>query len=190
MEASRNETTRRDFDPYEFSLVDDGWYVFGYCHKAAEIRQFAVQRVRLVKETGETFDRPADFRAVDYMKGSFRAMRGDGEYAVVLRFSSTVAGWIAEKRWHGSQVLEPQSDGSVILKLEVNELRLVKRWAMYWGSDCEVLAPEELRESVLCEVGEVLRRYESGGTNRLAPKTEHGRGRNGKSKRSEKQSNM
>ena len=57
--ASRNETTRRNFDPYELSLVDDGWYVFGYCHKAAEIRQFAVQRVRLVKETGETFDRPA-----------------------------------------------------------------------------------------------------------------------------------
>ena len=43
---------------------------------------------------------------------------------------------------------------------------------------------QELRESVLCEVGEVLRRYESGGTNRLAPKTEHGRGRNGKSKNS------
>jgi predicted DNA-binding transcriptional regulator YafY len=80
--ASRNETTRRDFDPYELSLVDDGWYVFGYCHKAAEIRQFAVQRVRLVKETGETFDRPADFRGEDYMEGSFRAMRGGGEYAV------------------------------------------------------------------------------------------------------------
>ena len=91
--ASRNETTRRDFDPYELSLVDDGWYVFGYCHKAAEIRQFAVQRVRLVKETGETFDRPADFRAVDYMKGSFRAMRGGGEYAVVLRFASGTGSW-------------------------------------------------------------------------------------------------
>jgi predicted DNA-binding transcriptional regulator YafY len=32
--ASRNETTRRDFDPYELSLVDDGWYVFGYCRCA------------------------------------------------------------------------------------------------------------------------------------------------------------
>jgi predicted DNA-binding transcriptional regulator YafY len=32
--ASRNETTRRDFDPYELSLVDDGWYVFGYCQRA------------------------------------------------------------------------------------------------------------------------------------------------------------
>jgi hypothetical protein len=77
----------------------------------------------LVKETGETFDRPADFRAVDYMKGSFRAMRGDGEYAVVLRFSPTVAVWIAEKKWHPSQVLEAQADGSLVLKLKVNDLR-------------------------------------------------------------------
>ena len=63
--ASRNETTSRLFDPYELSLVDDGWYAFGYCHRSEEVRMFAVQRVRSVKETGETFDRPADFRAED-----------------------------------------------------------------------------------------------------------------------------
>jgi predicted DNA-binding transcriptional regulator YafY len=66
--ASRNEMTRRDFDPYELSLVDDGWYVFGYCYKAAEIRQFAVQRVRLVKETGEASTSQADRPVGTYME--------------------------------------------------------------------------------------------------------------------------
>jgi predicted DNA-binding transcriptional regulator YafY len=62
--ASRNETAHRDFDPYELSLISDGWYVFGHCHRAKKIRQFAVQRVRSVKETGETFDRPVDFETL------------------------------------------------------------------------------------------------------------------------------
>ena len=53
--ASRNETTSRLFDPYELSLVDDGWCALGYCHRSDEVRMFAVQRVRSVKETGETF---------------------------------------------------------------------------------------------------------------------------------------
>ena len=154
--ASRNETTSRLFDPYELSLVDDGWYAFGYCHRSGKIRIFAVQRVRSVSETGETFDRPADFRAEDYMKGSFRAMRGDGEYDVVLRFGSQAAGWIREKQWHPSQVLEDQPDGSLIVKFHLNDLRDIKRWAMFWGTDCEVLEPRELREMIAGELREML----------------------------------
>ena len=65
LDSRPERTTRRLFDPYELLFVDDGWYAFGYCHRSAEIRMFAVQRVRSVRETGETFDRPADFRAAD-----------------------------------------------------------------------------------------------------------------------------
>ena len=137
--ASRNETTSRLFDPYELSLVDDGWYAFGYCHCSAEIRMFAVQRVRSVKETGETFDRPADIRAADFMKGSFRAMRGVGEYDVVLRFGSHAAGWIKKKQWHPSQVDTDEPDGSLIVKIHLSDLRDIKRWVMFWGTSCEVL---------------------------------------------------
>ena len=42
--ASRNETTSRIFDPYELSLIDDGWYALGYCHRSDEVRMFAVRR--------------------------------------------------------------------------------------------------------------------------------------------------
>ncbi len=44
--AERNETTRREFDPYDLVLIDDGWYAVGYCFLRAAIRMFAVQRVR------------------------------------------------------------------------------------------------------------------------------------------------
>jgi hypothetical protein len=38
-----------------------------------------------VSKVRETFDRPADVRVEDYLQGSFRAVRGDGDYRVVLR---------------------------------------------------------------------------------------------------------
>src|SRR5207248_11550397 len=28
--AERNETTRREFDPYDLVLIEDGWYAVGY----------------------------------------------------------------------------------------------------------------------------------------------------------------
>ena len=43
--ASRNENTRRQFDPYDLALVDDGWYALGHCHLRHDIRMFAIQRV-------------------------------------------------------------------------------------------------------------------------------------------------
>ncbi len=143
--ASRNETTKRLFDPYEVSLVDDGWYAFGHCHRAEDIRMFAIQRVRSARETGDTFDRPADFRVDEFLQGSFRAMPGEGAHDVVLRFGPKVAGRVREKRWHGSQIFEDQPDGHLIVRMHLSSLIEIKRWIMWWGIECEVLEPEELR---------------------------------------------
>jgi len=158
--ASRNETTRRKLDPYNLALVDDGWYAVGYCHLRADVRMFAIQRVKSVRETGETFNRPADFHVEDYMKGSFRAVRGDENHDVILRFTPEAAGWIAERNWHSSQVLEPQPDGGLIVRFHVTDLREIKRWVMAWGAECQALEPWELRDSIVRELREVLRREE------------------------------
>ncbi len=164
--ASRNETTRRLFDPFALASVHDGWYAIGHCHLRVDIRMFAIQRVQSLRETGETFDRPADFRVEDYLKGSFRAFRGGGDHHVVLRFRPEVARRFAEKKWHASQALEPQPDGSLIARLDLNNLVEVKRWVMWWGSDCEVVEPAELRQSIVEELKQMLRNEENPLTNR------------------------
>ena len=146
--AGRNATSSRMFDPYHLALIDDGWYAIGHCHCRQEVLVFAVQRVRSVRETGETFDRPADFRVEDYMGGSFRAVRGEGHHRVVLRFTPEFAGRMAEKTWHPSQTSEGTADGGLLLRFEVSDLREVKRLVMFWGTDCEVLEPNELRDMI------------------------------------------
>ncbi|MBV8382995.1 MAG: WYL domain-containing protein [Planctomycetaceae bacterium] len=150
--AGRNVTTSRMLDPYHLMLKDEAWYAIGLDGYRGEVRVFAVQRIRSVRETGETFDRPADFRVEDYMGGSFRTVRGEGHYQVELRFAPEFAGRIAEKVWHPSQEIEPTPDGALILRLQVSDLREVKRWVMFWGPDCEVLGPEELRDSIAVDL--------------------------------------
>jgi predicted DNA-binding transcriptional regulator YafY len=98
--AGRNVTSTRAFDPYTLMLRDEGWYAVGRCDNRDEVLVFALQRVRSVRETGETFDRPAGFRVEDYMGGSFRTVRGEGHHRVALRFTPGSAGRVAEKVWH------------------------------------------------------------------------------------------
>ncbi len=163
--ASRNETQRRTIDPYDLVLAaDDDWCLIGHCHLRNAIRLFKVQRVRSAVETGELFCRPSGFRARDYMAETFGTIRGDGDFNVVLRFTQAYAGRIAEKQWHPGQVLEPQPEGTLILRLHVNDLRLIKRWVMYWGPDCEVLEPEELIAMVVSDLQAVGRIYRRGKT--------------------------
>jgi predicted DNA-binding transcriptional regulator YafY len=83
--------------PYVLALIDDGWYAVGYCHNRLDIRMFAIQRVKSARETGETFDRPPGFRLDEYLTGSFRALRGEGDHDVILQFSPDLARRIAER---------------------------------------------------------------------------------------------
>jgi predicted DNA-binding transcriptional regulator YafY len=167
--ADRNETTRRAFDPYDLVLIDDGWFAVGYCHLREDIRMFAVQRVRSVRATDEIFDRPASFRIEEYMKGSFRSVRGDGNHDIVLRFTPEVSGRIAEKQWHPSQTTELQDDGSLTVRLRLTSLVEVKRWVMFWGAGCEVIEPESLKRLIAEEISTMLRK--SGRVGPLGKKT-------------------
>ncbi len=93
--ASRNDTTRRLFDPYALASVHHGWYAIGHCHPRVDIRMFAIQRVESLRETGE-----------------------------------------------------------------------FKRWVMWWGTDCEVVEPKALRQSITVELTQMLRNEEGPLTDR------------------------
>jgi len=92
------------------------------------------------------------------MRGSFRAIRGDGSHHVALRFAPESAGRVAEKQWHASQTLEPQPDGSLIVRFQVTDLREIKRWVLSWGAECEVLEPRELCELIVRDLCQILQR--------------------------------
>ncbi len=111
---------------------------------------FATVRIRGAEPTGQKFERPDDFDITKYLGNSFRAVRGESDqiWNVRLRFRPEMSGRISEKVWHHTQTLEPQSDGSVIMNLHVSSLIEIRRWVLYWGADCRVLEPEELKIEV------------------------------------------
>jgi predicted DNA-binding transcriptional regulator YafY len=71
---------------------------------------------------------------------------------VVIRFSTAVAKRAAETRWHPSQTLEEQPDGTLVWRGRVAGLREIRIWILGWGADAEVLEPAELRASITDEL--------------------------------------
>lgn len=158
--AARDLTQRRQIDPYGFQFVDGGCYVVAYCHLREEILKFHPGRIRELTRTLETFERPADFDLTRYLDEGFRHLRGSGPaQPVTLRFSPAVARYVEGRTYHPAQKTEPQPDGSLLLRFTINHLLEVKRLALSFGPDCEVLEPASLRAEIEANVRAMMERF-------------------------------
>jgi predicted DNA-binding transcriptional regulator YafY len=160
--ASQNRETDRIVDPLHLSLVDNDWYLIARCHTRDDVRMFSTVRIRRAESTGQMFQPPENFDIATYLGNSFRAVRGEGGEAwnVKLQFRVEMAGRIREKVWHHTQTLEDQPDGSVIMCLQVSSLIEIRRWVLFWGADCRVLEPEELKQQVRQQAEVICREME------------------------------
>ncbi len=159
--ASRDRTQQRQIDPYGFHFVDGEIYVVAYCHLREDIRTFHPARIRDLRRTKQTFERPADFDLTRYLDDGFRTMRGSGPaQQVTLCFSPAVARYVQGRTWHPTQRTDTQPDGSLLLRFTINHLLEVKRLALSFGADCTVLEPASLREEYEADVRGMMARIE------------------------------
>jgi len=124
-----------------------------------EVRIFALDRIKMLHQTKETFKVPEDFNLDDSMGSSFGVYQGPPVHIKVW-FHADVAGYIREKTWHGSQKIYQQDDGSIIFEAEVAGTDEIRFWIMTWGSKAMVLEPESLREEIRGEAEGMLKGYQ------------------------------
>ncbi len=157
---SRNEVSTRRIDPYHLWYHQGGFYVIAYDHLRREVRIFALERIKALRETEETFASPSSFDVEAYMRESFGLLRGGPAVPVKVKFSKAWARWIAERRWHPSQQLERLPGGELVLSLEVAVTDDLKRWILSFGREAEVVEPVALREAVRAEAQALLEQME------------------------------
>lgn len=146
--AGTTAAEKRVVDPYHLANINGEWFLFAFDHLRKDIRTFVPARIKSVKQTGKTFERPQGFSLEKRLRDSFGVHSGEGHYYVVLRFSPKVADFIREKRWHDSQELRELKGGEVELRLKLSSLLEIERWVLSWGENARVVRPKELAESV------------------------------------------
>jgi len=155
---SRKKETRRKVDPYKIWFFNGTFYLIGLCHMREEVRIFALDRIKLLHQTKETFEVPEDFSLDKFTGPSFGVFQGE-PVKVRVWFHPDVAGYIKEKIWHESQKISSQNDGSLIFEAEVAGTDEVKFWIMSWGSKALVLEPASLSDEIRAEAEAVLEKY-------------------------------
>lgn len=145
---ARDEVTRRRIEPYGLAFRFGAWYVIGHCRLREEIRTFGVDRIRSIRAVKDHFRRPADFDLEGYLERGWQLQSDAEPEHVVLRFNRNCAKWVAGCRFHPSQKITPEPDGSLLFEVTVAGVDEIRHWILSYGDRVEVLEPEGLRESV------------------------------------------
>ena len=145
-------------DPYRVWYRSGGLYVVGLDHKTAEVRTFALDRIRHLETTGTRFEVPETFDFDAYIGSSFGVI-AEPATRVRIRFDRRWATYVEERTWHASQTLEHRRDGTLDLTMDVGGTPDLRTWVLSFGSGAEVLEPESLRAEVVGELEDALRRH-------------------------------
>lgn len=116
---------------------------FGY----ADVRLYAVHRMREARISEEAADRPPDFDLDDYIASGALQFGEGGTIPLEARLSKELAAILEETPLAVDQVLVP--DGEVfMLSATVSDSWQLRWWILSQGDGIEVLAPAALREEI------------------------------------------
>jgi predicted DNA-binding transcriptional regulator YafY len=135
-------------------------YLVGGERGSMQPRNWRLDRIAELEILDEPGAPPADFSLKDYASRSFGIYQ-DEVQDVVLRITGEGVSDALRWRFHPSQHVEQQPDGSVLVRFRASGM-LELAWHLFtWGDNLEVLEPEILRRTLVEQLERTLTQHQS-----------------------------
>ena len=135
--------------PYHLLYNQRAWYVVGLSGMHNSVRTFKLARIRQLKTLSQHFVDDGNFDLSEYLGRAWSMIPEGRIYNVKLRFLPKVAENVAEVRWHSTQKVTHNGDGSVIVEFRVDGLGEITWWILGYGDQVQVLRPKRLRQKII-----------------------------------------
>jgi predicted DNA-binding transcriptional regulator YafY len=142
--SAQSAATERNFDPYGVVYRSGRWYAVGHCHLREGLRSFRVDRIRGIRATGGTFERPAGFDALAHLTFSVASLPRAFVTEVLLKTDIATA---RRELFETIGILEPTADG-VLLFGQTDDLGWFARELARLPFAFDIRRPKELRKAL------------------------------------------
>ncbi|MGB7343711.1 MAG: WYL domain-containing protein [Pirellulaceae bacterium] len=163
---SSTEPTSYGISPYAIRRYQNSLYVVGPSDIHAELRTFKVDRISEAEVTDVQFTIPHDFDAEAHFAQGFGIYTGDPPSEIQIRFSPDASRAVSESKWHPSQQIQLQKDGSTIATFQVANTPELRGWILSFGADAKVISPPGLASQIQASAQKIANQYAA------APKSE------------------
>ena len=163
--STGEKTAAREVDPYGLISRHGVWYLVGHCHNQNSVRIFRIDHIaRLTIVENSTYKVPADYSLVRKYGSLWgiwtESEKPPGTELVRLHVAAPIASHFDTVRYHSSQTVRKNSDGSLEVCFNVGGAREMVPWLMGWAEHVKVLEPAWLRDEVVESAKRLLQQYE------------------------------
>jgi len=158
-DKNRGKVSSRKVGPMGLFLADSSIYLIAKDLADGVVKKFALIRIRSAQWSEDAFDVAKEFNADEYFKDDFGMLSVGTVQDVKIRVEEPIASYVAERRWHQSQVAIRKEDSSIELTMRVRVNQELARWVLGLGPAAEVVAPAELRVLVTELSASITKRY-------------------------------
>lgn len=144
--------------PYALSWDDERYYLIAYYKKYDSISNFRVDRMESIEILDEPIvPKPKNFNVAEYMNSTFSMFSGT-PCDVKLRFKNNLVNIVID-RFGKDVFIVPDGDEHFIVRVTVRAEQPFLAWLFMFGTNAEILAPQELRNKYKNQLNAVFEKY-------------------------------
>lgn len=163
----KEEESNFDVEPFCVKLFRQHWYLiarstYTYYHRQGP-RIYALDRIRNLSPTEETFEMPKDWNASDFFIGAFGVI-ADAQTKcepIKLKVNASQANYIRDLKLHETQEEEERNEEYSIFSYYLRPTYDFQQELLWHGEDVVVLEPKWLREELAERLKCMYNKYEN-----------------------------
>lgn len=138
------------FHPYLLKEYHNRWYVFGYEEYWDALRIYGLDRITEIKPEPWKKFKETTTPPKEYFRNTIGVTRFEDTKPekIRLKFSKQQAPYVLSQPLHESQAVEETTDNYTIITLNVHTSPELEILLLGWGSEVEVMEPEQLRKRI------------------------------------------
>ncbi|MCM1328613.1 MAG: WYL domain-containing protein [Ruminococcus sp.] len=147
--------------PYAMTWDDERYYLIAFYEKYGGISNFRVDRMDgITILDAPIVKKPANFNIAEYMNSTFSMFSGEVR-EVKLRFKNDLVNIVFD-RFGKDIFIVPDGDEHFIVRVNVKAEQPFFAWLFMFGTNAEIIAPEELKNRYREQLCGVLGNYKRG----------------------------
>jgi predicted DNA-binding transcriptional regulator YafY len=157
---SSMNTSKREIDPYSIYVLNNEFYLVGFCHKHNQFRDFALSRFKKI-DISKTHFKKQEFDISEYANTRQWGVLKGGELTKVrFKVTKLQQQWVNEKYKDILKLVSQNNEWiEYEVKTEINKEFI--NWILSLREEIVIESPDSLKKEIVSSCRNIIDRYES-----------------------------